>query len=55
MLSALILFALGSTICGAASSMNMLIAGRSASIRSRLLATTTTTAGGASTCVYAWF
>ncbi|KAI9442690.1 Mfs1.2 [Lactarius indigo] len=29
MLSALFLFALGSTICGAASSMNMLIAGRS--------------------------
>ena len=28
MLTALVLFALGSTICGAASSMNMLIAGR---------------------------
>jgi MFS family permease len=33
MLSALFLFALGSTISGAASSMNMLIAGRSASVR----------------------
>jgi MFS family permease len=31
MLSAILLFALGSTICGAASSMNMLIAGRGSS------------------------
>jgi MFS family permease len=31
MLSALLLFSLGSTICGAASSMNMLIAGRGSS------------------------
>ena len=34
MLSAIMLFALGSTICGAASSMNMLIAGRGSSCTS---------------------
>jgi len=34
MLSAILLFALGSTICGAASSMNMLIAGRGSSCAS---------------------
>ena len=55
MLSALLLFALGSTICGASSSLNMLIVGRGAYVVLHLLATATATAGDAGTCMYGCF